>query len=177
MLDPWGNPYRYYVSNVDFDGDTLSDFTSPQEMRDIGLVDSNADDYIDLDGQYLICDDNGTTLDDECTGANEVFGTYDAGPPVVYAGAPFVLVSMGRNWNEGVPINDELENRGGDLTNSDLGIPNGPSGNEYFLKDVGSGETTFVRRPSGFAEDFDDVVVWVSPNVLYSRMIAADQLP
>lgn len=175
LLDPWGNPYRYYVTNNDFNTNTLSDFVRNGEMRAVGLVDSNADTYIDLDGRYLICDDNGTTIGDECTGANEVFG--NASGAGQYAGAPFVLLSQGRNWNEGAAVNDELENIGGDLSNTDLGIPNGPSGNEYLLKNVGAGETTFIRRPSGFADDFDDVVRWVSPNILYSKMIEAGQLP
>jgi len=176
LLDPWGNPYRYYVTNNDFNGGgSGSDFVRNGEMRAVGLVDSNADNYIDLDGRYLICDDNGTTIDDECTGANEVFG--NASGAGQYAGAPFVLLSQGRNWNEGAAVNDELENIGGDLSNTDLGIANGPSGNEYLLKDVAAGETTFVRRPTGFADDFDDVVRWVSPNILYSKMIEAGQLP
>lgn len=175
LLDPWGNPYRYYVTNNDFNGSGGSDFVRNGEMRAVGLVDSNADNYIDLDGRYLICDDNGTTIDDECTGANEVFG--NASGTGLYAGAPFVLLSQGKNWNEGAAVNDELENIGGDLSNTDLGIPNGPSGNEYLLKDVGAGETTFIRRPTGFADDFDDVVKWVSPHILFSKMIEADQLP
>lgn len=175
LLDPWGNPYRYYVTNNDFNGSGGSDFIRNGEMRAVGLVDSNADNYIDLDGRYLICDDNGTTIDDECTGANEVFG--NASGTGQYAGAPFVLLSQGKNWNEGAAVNDELENIGGDLSNTDLGIPNGPSGNEYLLKDVGAGETTFIRRPTGFADDFDDVVKWVSPHILFSKMIEADQLP
>ena len=48
---------------------------------------------------------------------------------------------------------------------------------DYLLKDVDNGETTFVRRPGGLADDFDDVVRWVSPNILFSRMIQAGQLP
>ena len=144
-------------------------------MRTVGLVDSEPDNYIDLDGRYLICDDNGTTIDDECTGAIEVFG--NASGAGQYAGAPFVLISLGKNAKAGVPINDELENRGGDLSTTDLGMAVGPSGNEYFLKDVAGGETTFVRRTTGFAENFDDVVRWVSPHILYSKMIEAGQLP
>jgi hypothetical protein len=53
----------------------------------------------------------------------------------------------------------------------------GPSGANYVLKNVAGNETTFVRRRSGLAEDFDDVVRWVSPSILFSRMIQADQLP
>ncbi|MFT5400165.1 MAG: prepilin-type N-terminal cleavage/methylation domain-containing protein [Gammaproteobacteria bacterium] len=171
LLDPWGNPYRYYVSDVDFDGDTFSDFASPGEMRDIGLVDSDTDNYIDLDGQLMICDAAGSSNDDQCTGAVEVFGTYDAGPPVVYAGAPFVLLSQGKNWNDGTTVGDELENQG---TTS---LAGGPASITYPIKNIGTGQTTFVRPPGGFSDNFDDLVKWVSPNILYSKMIDAGQLP
>jgi prepilin-type N-terminal cleavage/methylation domain-containing protein len=174
LIDPWGNPYRYYVANADYDGDGESDFVRNGEMRDVGLVDSDGDTYIDLDGNYLICDASGTSTDDLCTGANEVFGL-PAGAGGPYAGAPFVVLSLGINW-AAVPVNDELENRGTALSNTDLLMPNGPSGNQYFLKDVAV-ETTFVRRTTGLADDFDDVVRWGSPNVLFSKMIEADKLP
>ncbi len=182
LLDPWGSPYRYYVTYGDFDGSGGDDFVNPGGMRAVGLVDSApSDDYIDLDGIYLICDAAGTSTDNQCTGATEVFGTYAGGPPVVYGGAPLVLLSMGKNWNE-TPVGDELENRGGSLTFTDLAIANGPSTEEYFLKDVSavvapSAQTTFVRRTTGMADDFDDVVRWVSPNILFSKMIDAGQLP
>ena len=182
LLDPWGNPYRYYVTNVDFDADDLSDFTYPGEMRSVGLVDSDDDDYIDLDGRYIICNDPGAADDDECDADDEqVFGRFTDGGGAPendrYAGAPFVLVSMGKNWNEAAPAGDELENSGGELSTTDLSMVVGPSGAEYLLKDVANGETTFVRRIDGFADDFDDVVRWVSPSILYSRMIQAGQLP
>jgi prepilin-type N-terminal cleavage/methylation domain-containing protein len=181
LLDPWGNPYRYYVTDVDFNGNELSDFTTPREMRSVGLMNSDGDDYIDLDGRYLICDDPGDTdnPDDQCLdAANEIFGRYTAKdangvgspPDDRYAGAPFVLLSMGKNWNEAAPLGDELENSGSTEVT-------GTSGTKYLLKNVAAGETTFVRRREGFADDFDDVVRWVSPSILYSRMIQAGQLP
>jgi hypothetical protein len=148
-------------------------------MRDIGLVDSDSDGYIDLDGRYLICDDNGTTIDSECTNANQVFGRFTdfgGGPADRYGGAPFVLLSQGKNWSDPGPSNDEVEN-GGATTTVTLGMGVVPSGVTYLLKDVVAGETTFVRRPTGFADDFDDVVMWVSPSILYSKMIEAGQLP
>jgi len=181
LIDPWGNPYRYYVSDRDFNGNGLSDFVWPGEMRLVGLVDSDGDYYIDLDGRYLICDGAGTTTNNKCTGATTVFGTYldngDADDDR-YAGAPFVLLSMGKNWTD-TPVGDELENSGNSLTKDDLSMTDGPSGAQYVLKDVGSPayQTTFVRRPGGLADDFDDVVRWVSPNILFSRMIQAGQLP
>jgi prepilin-type N-terminal cleavage/methylation domain-containing protein len=191
LLDPWGNPYRYYVTNADFippgevNGNGLSDFTAPQEMRAVGLVDLDGDDYIDLDGRYLICDAIGDEIDHKCGGANEVFGRWlDNGDPADdrYAGAPFVLLSQGKNWNEVAAVNDEFENSGASLTSVHLGMGIGPSGTNYLLKDVSgvvgpanTEQTTFVQRP--FSDDFDDVVRWVSPSILYSRMIQAGQLP
>lgn len=176
LQDPWGNPYRYYVTNNDFNISGLSDFTTPGEMRAVGLVDSDDDGYIDLDGRYLICDDNGTTTNDECTGANEVFGRANGAGQ--YGGAPFVLISHGKNWSEGAAVGDELENMGSTLTTAIVpAIPNGPAATPYLLKNVGANETTFVKRTTGSADDFDDIVKWISPNVLFSKMIEADQLP
>lgn len=176
LIDPWGNPYRFYVSNSDFNGNLIGDFVVADEMRDIGLIDSDLDGYLDLDGNYIICDTGGTSNDDLCTGASEVFGDpVGAGGP--YKGAPFVLLSQGKNWSDAVAVGDELENIGSSLTNTHLGMANGPSGNQYLLKNVAAGETTFVRRTTGFADDFDDVVRWGSPNLLFSKMIEADQLP
>ncbi|MDH5356759.1 MAG: hypothetical protein OEY09_20130, partial [Gammaproteobacteria bacterium] len=183
LLDPWGNPYRYYVSNQDINGGG-SDFVTSREMRAVGLVDvidvpgggiPGTDTYIDLDGQYLICDAAGTSTDDLCTGAAVVFGRPNAaGGP--YAGAPFVLLSLGKNGSQ-TPVGDELENRGTNETNdATLAMGLGPSNDEYWLKNVAGNETTFVRR-NGLADDFDDVVKWVSPNLLFSKMIEANQLP
>ena len=178
MLDPWGNPYRYYVTDNDFNAAGGSDFVRSGEMRVVGLVDSNIDNYTDLDGGYVICDRADATLDDICDApAVEVFGNapVTGGP---YGGAPFVLVSHGKNWNDAPPAGDELVNFGANLTNdATLAMGLGPSGNQYRLKDAGGGETTFVRRTTGFADDFDDIVKWGSPNLLFSKMIDAGQLP
>jgi len=178
LLDPWGNPYRYYVSFSDsaISGTVgVHDFVQAPELRAVGIIDSDADGYTDLDGRYVICDDNGATIGDDCDGgANPVFGNPNGAGD--YGGAPFVLLSMGKNWSD-APVNDELENRGGSQTLTDLGIANGPSGNQYFLKNVGAGQTTFIRRPTGFADDFDDIVKWASPHILFSKMIEAGRLP
>jgi len=183
LSDPWGNPYRYYVSNSDADygGADDSDFVINGEMQQIGLVDVvdiplnllDGDGRIDLDGQFLICDSAGTTTNDLCTGASRVFGNPDLvnGPPYAYGGAIVVLLSLGKNGSDsvaggpGAPVGDELENRGNTLTAS------------YRLKNVAGGETTFVKRTTGLADDFDDIVKWISPSSLFSKMIEADQLP
>ena len=183
--DPWGNPYRYYVTDVDFNVNGSSDFTAPGEMRLVGLVDNEAntppgDGYIDLDGRYLICNDRGTATDDDCLDqGNTVFGRRITnggdGTETRYGGAPFVLLSMGKNGSETPATGSDEEENSGTTATSVTGVP---SGNSYLLKDVVTGgETTFVHRLDGMADDFDDVVRWVSPSVLFSRMIQADQLP
>jgi len=171
LSDPWSNPYRYYVSDRDVDSDGDSDFVINGEMREIGLVDvwdatvdpavAGTDDAIDLDGQFMICDGAGTSTDDLCTGANTVFGN-PGGADGPYRGAPFVLLSLGKNGDQ-VPVTDELENRGNTLTGG------------YFVKNLAAGETTFVKK--GFTDNYDDIVKWVSPSVLFSKMIEAGQLP
>jgi hypothetical protein len=183
LLDPWGNPYRYYVSSSDVPvalggtgTSTVHDFVRTGEMKAVGLVSTVLANYLNLDGQFLICDAAGTSNDDRCTGAGLVFGRPNgAGGP--YAGAPFVLLSQGKNWKEGAAAGDELENLGGSRSDTDLGMGLGPTNAEYVLKNIAAGETTFVKRTTGFADDFDDIVKWVSPNTLFSKMIEAGQLP
>jgi len=86
------------------------------------------------------------------------------------------LISHGKDWSEGAALGaDQSENLGALSTTAQL--TTGPTGADYLLKNVAAGETTFVRRITGFADDFDDVVKWVSPNILYSKMIEAGQLP
>jgi prepilin-type N-terminal cleavage/methylation domain-containing protein len=48
--------------------------------------------------------------------------------------------------------------------------PNAASSNRTFVSHERAGETA----PNG---EFDDIVIWLSPNILYTRMIAAGRLP
>ena len=182
LADPWGNPYRYYVSSTDANGDGNADFTITGEMQEIGLGDKwdnktdpdnpvvGSDTIRDLDGQFVICDAASATVDICDGGANEVFGNAPTtkGP---YQGAVVVLLSVGKNGAklpDSAANPDELENMGAT-----------PAG-QYFLKldgGLGTRETTFVKRTTGFADDFDDIVKWIAPSTLFTRMIEAGQLP
>ena len=179
LLDPWGNPYRYYVSNSDFNGGgSGADFVRTSDMRAVGLVDSNSDNYIDLDGIFMVCDIGDATLNQLCDApAKPIFGNpaRATGP---YAGAPFILISHGKDWNAGAVTGDQFINMGS-ATTVELGMNPGPTGQIYRLKDVTAEvpQTTFVKRLTGFADDFDDIVKWTSANKLLSKMIEAGQLP
>jgi len=211
LLDPWGQPYRYYVSNSDFfedgadvgtvidddadgdpDGDGVDDFVRNGEMQDVGIRDiginedplvNNIDDiavdtYINLDANLIICN-AASALADRCTAAaNEVVGNvqdvvvpaggnYAGFTYTQYAGVPVVIVSLGKDGAE-TAVGDQLENKGATAS-----VVGSVTGNTY-LYDV---DTVFVKRTTGFADDFDDIVKWVSPNTLYSKMIEAGQLP
>lgn len=63
--------------------------------------------------------------------------------------AAAVIISRGANWAN-TPSDDEAENTDGD--------------------------TSFVSHD--FTQNgFDDMVIWISPNILFNRMVAAGQLP
>jgi len=97
-----------------------------------------------------------------CATGTGVAGT----PPSCAAGSvlttntPAVIYSTGPNVLTGGTSTDEAQN-----TN-----PNSASN-----------DRVFVSRPPGTVGagggEFDDIVIWLSPNVLYSRMVAAGRLP
>lgn len=74
---------------------------------------------------------------------------------ILSSNAVAVVLSLGRNGSTAATGADELENLDGD-------------------KDFVSHEATSAASPNG---EFDDIVTWLSPNVLYNRMIVAGQLP
>jgi prepilin-type N-terminal cleavage/methylation domain-containing protein len=65
--------------------------------------------------------------------------------------APIVVFSTGRNINAVAPILDELEN----VNNDGTFVVHTP------------------RPADAAAGEFDDLVTWISPNILYNRLIAA----
>lgn len=72
---------------------------------------------------------------------------------------PAVVLSLGKNWADFNSTN-EVENSG-EATVSGYRMPT---------------DTTFIS--TGYIEDsFDDIISWVSPSVLISRLVAAGQLP
>lgn len=145
LLDPWGLPYRYHVSDFDASG-TLPifiDLVTPDGIGVEGLSNVLPD--------LFVCDDsdNSSATDLTCAAvsANPIIGN-----------AAVVIYSSGKD--RGViasNIQDENQDDFQDGTNDKVyasSTRNDSAGNEY-----------------------DDIVRWISPNVLYSKMIEADQLP
>ena len=73
--------------------------------------------------------------------------------------APAIFYSTGKNFGIGGTSADERENPN---RNTGAGNPD-PQAGRFISRD-----------PSA---DFDDIVVWLSPNILYNRLISAGRLP
>ena len=124
LIDSWGNPVRYSVSNSDADSNGSPDFTTASEMQAVGIQ--------LLQPDFVICDNAASC---KPLRANQV-------PVVISSGGPSSTESS-----------DELENMDSD--------------------------NRFVSRAvdAAGADQFDDIVVWLSENILYSRLIKAGVLP
>ena len=73
-------------------------------------------------------------------------------------GVPLIIYSTGKNGGYGGTGIDEAAN------------PNPNS--------IASADRTFVSHtPTPSPNEFDDIVIWISPNVLINRMVAAGKLP
>jgi type II secretory pathway pseudopilin PulG len=78
-----------------------------------------------------------------------------AGIATLAGGVPAIVFSLGKNAASGGMGPDEKANLDGD----NLFVSHEPAGS---------------AAPGG---EFDDIVTWLSPNILYSRMLAAGRLP
>lgn len=82
---------------------------------------------------------------------------------------PAVIMSHGKNGfgavsDQGVPVAGGAAGNLDEIGNSDL------AGTTFMARTIGSS----AASPGG---EFDDQVVWLSPNVLFNRMVAAQRLP
>jgi len=143
LLDAWGSPIRYSITQNDFDGDNQWDFIWTGEMQDVGMGSLNPD--------LVICNDS-SGLPNACEPGEGLLN-----------GVPAVIFSPGKDWATTLGA-DQIENGeiavNGFLTTSDV---------------------VFVSRtrtlPATGVEEFDDIVTWISPQILYSHMMQARQLP
>jgi len=69
-------------------------------------------------------------------------------------GVPVVLISTGKNGATGSGGTDEAANIDGGIS-----------------------QTFVSHTPAPAPNEFDDIVIWISPNILINRMVAAGQLP
>ena len=164
LLDTWGNPIRYSVTNIDGNAFTTP-YTGPTfgGMKDVG-IDA-------LSPNLAICDGDSANPND-CS----------AGLTTLVDNAPFILLSLGKDGSEFVgrfaADNANADTDQGE-NSSEADVVANVAG-ENLAYSVGSNRV-FVSKDysvaGATAGQFDDIVVWVSPYILYSRMIEAGQLP
>lgn len=70
----------------------------------------------------------------------------------------------------------------GATTDQNTRIAPPPAANQDELLNLGGGGNAFISRqisehPASPGGPFDDMVVWLPPNILYNRMVAAQRLP
>jgi prepilin-type N-terminal cleavage/methylation domain-containing protein len=148
-IDPWGNRIRYAAAVGA--GADLNVFTTANGISNRFLTGTPTPDIHVCSTGIL-------------PGSEPPFGfpICNAGPPdtTLTKSAAAVLFSVGPNGRTGGTSTDEAQN------------PNPNSG---------SNDRLFVSRPQRSADttagEFDDIVIWLSPHILYNRMVAAGKLP
>ena len=182
LVDAWGNPFRYSVSRrdltegpaatpLDLDDDEW-DFVVTGEMRQEGpaVFQGSAD-------LLVVCNNS----PNETNGAiNDTACDDTVTPPSIPVTevAPAVFFSMGP---DGAALRDtnslhQLENAGERKPPS---LERFPPANQYPIS--ADGDLVFVSRERrGQVDDasyFDDLVEWISPTVLYYKLVSAGHLP
>ncbi len=158
LIDVWNNPIRYSVTSSDGSAFTLAPGSGG--MRDTAMA--------FLDPDLNICDrDSGGVAVNICGG----------GAITLINNAPFVVLSLGKDGSDFVtnlaPNSDQGENAGeavvvANAAGENIAYTVG-AGNAFVSKSYSSVDST--------AGKFDDLIIWVSPYILYSRMMEAGQLP
>jgi len=152
LTDPWGRPYRYSVTNVDGIGAALPP----------GAGDNSADfvvtDAIRLEGgpnfvnpDIKVCNN----LAVNCTAGGGTAST---------SSAVAVIFSMGTKQRANNAGENENAGEGGTIA-STCGLPAYPIGSDqqYYA----------AQRIEEIGNEFDDIVIWISPNLLYSKLLQA----
>jgi prepilin-type N-terminal cleavage/methylation domain-containing protein len=158
LTDSWGNPIRYTVSIAN--GSALTSAPGAGGMVDVGMA--------ALAPDLVVCDGD-STMTNDCAGAPV--------PAKLTDEAPFILLSLGKDGSDFVtntaPNSDQGENSG------ELAVAANAAG-ENIAYTVGA-NLVFVSKSYSdevsAAGRFDDIVVWESKYVLYSRMMDAGQFP
>lgn len=149
LLDAWGNPLRYSVSNSDADSDGNWDFVRPGEMRNVTLA--------SLAPSLDVCSTAAGSSATACAGSTTT----------ITASAPAVVLSLGKDFAT-LSSADEQENVGTTLGG-------GPSGRNYPV----ASDEVFVSRSISTAggNSFDDLLTWIAPSTLYGQLVSAGRLP
>lgn len=161
LTDPWGRPYRYSVVNTDgivadvTDDDGSGDFvvTAGLQLQATFTGNLNGDPTLTapnaVEPNIMVCNN----LVANCTVA-------DASTTTAVA----VIFAMGTKERANGPRENENAGEGGTIA-STCGLPAYPISNDirYYS----------AQRKEVVGQEFDDILIWISPNILYSRLLQA----
>ena len=163
LIDSWGNPIRYSVTTKQANVFTTSYSppAPPNAATGIKAVGMAA-----LDPDLVVCDGDSTSGTDCAGGVNTLTDS-----------APFILLSLGKDGSDFVgvaaPASDQGENAGEAVVAAN-------AGGENLAYTVGNNQVFVSKSYSSVdaaAGQFDDIIIWESRYIIYSRMLEAGQLP
>ena len=160
VLDAWNNRIRYAVSDADRSAMGAATPTNPNT-------------FIDFTGLGPVATANGEMRNvgmamlspnlHVCSTATGISANACAAGAALIDNAVAVIYSTGPNASRGDPGGIRIDENANPN-------PNQNDNNRTFVSHERAGET----HPNG---EFDDIVIWLSPNILYSKLIAAGRLP
>jgi len=150
--DPWATTYRYRVTSPGFT--TVDDGRcAPFDGDNDGQFNHPEAGDIANDDDFDLCQDGNITIRDAPSGT--------PGSSNVATDVAAVIISFGSNRNDpGLAVN-------GDLSPLEQENAESSPDNEFISRSFSRGD----------ASEFDDLVLWVSPNVIKNRMVMAGRLP
>jgi len=150
-IDGWNNRIHYAVTNVYNAVNTIYPFTVPNGMSTIGITNLNSD--------LFVCANSPDPLNPSLPQLN-----CNPIPPniILTNNAAAVIYSTGSNGGFGGNNIHELANAN-------------PFPNPTASPDNSYEDPVFVSHEQ--TPTFDDIVVWISPNILINRMVSAGKLP
>lgn len=152
LIDPWGEAYRYQVSRLDDDTNGIFDFINADELRETGIQNLNGGPNL------LICNTNPAAHSAATPNADNAC---DANTEVV-DNAVTVILSLGKDMGN---VGSDIQSENWD-TNDASFVP--PAFDNVFV---------YTSRNESSGSEYDDIVKWIPTNLLFSKMIEADQLP
>lgn len=149
-IDAWGlsqNRIRYAVTNLSADGGLHYTLTQTDGMKTVSDGSDTGMSYIGKKKLLYVCASATGTSATNCGTARTLTNT-----------ALAVIYSLGKNAPTGGTGADEAAN---------------PNPNSANIDPVFVSHTMSATA----GNDFDDIVTWLSPNILFNRMVAAGKLP
>lgn len=153
LMDPWGQPYRYSITDTDFSGTGGDDFVVSGQLRSLA---NGGESIGNVTPNIQVCND----LDSAC-------GAGSAADEISANDAVAVIFSIGTKQRNNSA--DENENAGEATVASQCGLPAYGISNDRFYY------ASTRREING--QEFDDILTWISPNILYSKMLKAGIIP